>query len=56
MESLLIIFGGEFDGEEPGTDSPDTGEHTAMPAAVATAMLLSAAVLWISRKRKKTQA
>ena len=51
-DALVIANGGEV--ETP--DSPDTGDHTALPAMVAAIMTLSAAVLWISRKRKKNKA
>ena len=51
-DALVIANGGEV--ETP--DSPDTGAHTALPAMAAAIMTLSAAVLWISRKRKKNKA
>ncbi len=51
-DALIILEGGD-----PSDDnSPDTGEHSAMPALAATALLLSAAVLWTSRKRRKNKA
>ena len=49
-QALLFVDGG-------GEDTPDTGEHTALPVALATtAMVMSAAALWISRKRKQNKA
>ncbi|MBP3435232.1 MAG: Ig-like domain-containing protein, partial [Clostridia bacterium] len=52
-DALIIAEGGTPDGEEPGTDSPDTGEGArTLPAAIAV-VALSAAALWATRKRRK---
>lgn len=39
-----------------GGESPDTGEHATALPAMAAVLMLSVAGLWVSRKRKKTQA
>lgn len=46
---------GEGDGEEEGEgeSTPPTGATTALPAALATVMLVSSAALWVSRKREQ---
>ncbi len=48
---------GEGEGDAPEAEKPaGTGATTALPAALATVMLVSSAALWVSRKRKREQA
>ena len=50
-DAKIIADGGELD--DGGSDpTPDTGEHTAVPA-VAALVALSAAALWMTRKRRQ---
>ena len=53
LADALIIAEGGTPGGEPGTDSPDTGEGARAVPAMAAVAVLSAAALWISRKRKQ---
>ncbi len=49
-DALILADGGELGGD---TDSPDTGEGAAALPDVVAMVTMSAAALWITRKRKK---
>ena len=53
FDELLAAAQALANGEEPDSgDSPDTGATTALPIAMAAVLVLSGAVLTVSRKRK----
>lgn len=52
FDELLAAAEAFANGDGEGEETPDTGEHTALPAA-ALAAVMGAAVLWMTRKRKQ---